>query len=83
MYSATYGQTPSTYPCVRPSFASQTLDETMKLAEKNQSMLAKESERLRKHMEVYGSWWIWMTLLVVSVVYVQMILVIRFIPVME
>jgi hypothetical protein len=55
----------------------------MKVAEKNQSMLAKESERLRKHMEVYGSWWIWVTLLIVSVVYVQMILIIRLFPVME
>lgn len=51
------------------------------MAEKNQSALSKEAERLRKHMEVYASWWIWISLMVVSVVFVWMIVFIRFFPI--
>eukprot|EP00123_Amoebidium_parasiticum_P021317 comp6541_c0_seq1/m.2310 comp6541_c0_seq1/g.2310 ORF comp6541_c0_seq1/g.2310 comp6541_c0_seq1/m.2310 type:complete len:267 (-) comp6541_c0_seq1:314-1114(-) len=57
-----------------------TLEETAKLAEQNKQRLMTEHERLRKHMEVYGSCWIWLSLLIVSVVFVFMIVFIRLVP---
>ncbi|KNC72442.1 hypothetical protein SARC_15000 [Sphaeroforma arctica JP610] len=58
----------------------ETLDEVESIADRNQSKLAIEGQRLQKHMEVYASCWIWIALLNVSVVFIMMIIFIRLIP---
>eukprot|EP01134_Creolimax_fragrantissima_P001804 CFRG1804T1 len=58
----------------------ETLDRISSMADTNQSKLATEGERLKKHMEVYASCWIWIALLIVAVVFVFMIIFIRIIP---
>ncbi|KAJ8029945.1 Vesicle transport protein USE1 [Holothuria leucospilota] len=56
------------------------LEETNRLADSNYSKLKVESDRLEVHAKRSCNWWIWGTVVFVSIVFLQMIIFIKFIP---
>ncbi|XP_022096653.1 vesicle transport protein USE1-like [Acanthaster planci] len=56
------------------------LGETIQLADSNYGRLKVESERLQQHTQRACNWWLWGSLLCVSIVFLWMIIFIRFFP---
>lgn len=58
----------------------QRLEETNRMADSNYAKLKVESDRLEVHAKRSCNWWIWGTVIFVSVVFLQMIIFIKFFP---
>ncbi|XP_033634542.1 vesicle transport protein USE1-like [Asterias rubens] len=56
------------------------LGETVQLADSNYSRLKVESERLQQHTQRACNWWLWASLLCVTIIFLWMIVFIRFFP---
>ena len=61
-------------------FFHQTLEHSSKLADSNFEKLKRESERLEELTQRSCSWWIWIMLITVCVVFMCMIMFIRLFP---